>query len=133
MKTVCIRLNRGKDVKAELKRIAAERHIACGAVVCGVGCLTSARLRCADGKTVYDIDEPCEIVSLMGTVSENRCHLHISLAKTDLSVIGGHVMDGCIVNTTCELIIGIADGMRITSRFDAETGYNELDFIKEPE
>ena len=111
-----------------LKRIAEENDIECGFVLSGVGCLSQARIRCADGKSVFTIDDPCEIVSLTGTVGRERCHLHISLAKADLSVTGGHLMDGCIVNTTCELIIGIAEGYCIGSRFDPTTGYDEIVF-----
>ena len=74
------------------------------------------------------IEEPCEIVSLFGTVSAARCHLHISLAREDLGVIGGHLVEGCIVNTTCELVIGVLDGWRIETEWDEATGYDELIF-----
>ena len=131
MEAVCLRITRGMDLKQEIIKAARESGIKCGAVLCAVGCVSRARLRCADGKTIIGIDEPCEIVSMTGTVSSERCHLHVSLAKSDLTVIGGHLVDGCIVNTTCELIIGIVDGYRIEKVFDCDTGYDELAFIKE--
>ena len=85
-------------------------------------------MRDASGFTLREIDEPCEIVSLNGTVSEARCHLHIALSKEDLSTVGGHLVEGCIVNTTCELVVGILDGWKIGVEYDAETGYDELIF-----
>lgn len=130
-KTVCVRLKRGADIRCEIEKAAAENGIGCGAVLCGVGCVSKARLRCADGKTVMDINEPCEIVSLAGTVSKERCHIHASLAKADLSVVGGHLAYGCLVNTTCELILIGADGWTINKEFDEETGYEEAVFVKE--
>lgn len=131
MEHICVRLTRGADLKNELVRIAKENDIACGAVICAVGCLKSARLRTADGVTSVYIDEPCEIVSLTGTISRERCHVHISLAKGDMSVIGGHLLEGCIVNTTCELIIEVVIGFSIKKYYDENTGYNELEFVKE--
>ena len=129
--TVCIRLKKGADIRAEIEKAAADNGIRCGAILSIVGCVSSARLRCADGKTVVDITEPCEIVSATGTVSEKRCHVHISLAKSDLSVIGGHLAYGCTVNTTCELMINKVSGWRIAEEFDENTGYNEAVFVRE--
>ena len=78
--------------------------------------------------TLRRIDEPCEIVSLNGTVSEVRCHLHIALSKEDLSTVGGHLVEGCIVNTTCELVVGILDGWHYGVEQDEQTGYDEIVF-----
>ena len=75
-----------------------------------------------------EIPEHCEILSLNGTVSEDLCHLHIALSKEDLSVVGGHLVEGCIINTTCELVLGLCEGWQIHREFDRETGYEELIF-----
>ena len=131
MAHICVRLKRGSDLKREIERIAKENSVACGAVVCAVGCLSKARLRTADGVTERELRGRFEIVSLTGTVSRERCHLHISLADEDMRVVGGHLFEGCTVNTTCELIIELIDGYSIKKYFDEETGYNELQFIKE--
>ena len=78
--------------------------------------------------TIREITDHCEIVSLNGTVSKERCHLHIALSKEDLSTIGGHLCEGCIINTTCELVIAEIPGTTIGKEFDEETGYQELIF-----
>ena len=128
---VCIRLERGADLREEIEKAAADNGFRCGAILNAVGCVSKAKLRCADGKTVVEIDEPCEIVSVTGTVSEQRCHVHISLAKADLSVVGGHLAYGCIVNTTCELMLVKANGWRAVEEYDENTGYNEAVFVRE--
>ena len=124
----CIRLKRGEDLMETIRSLCRERHIAAGVVLSGVGCILRGRVRDASGVTVRDITEHCEIVSLNGTVSANRCHIHIALSKEDLSTIGGHLCPGCIVNTTCELVIGELAGVSIGVEFDEETGYDELIF-----
>lgn len=126
----CIRLHRGEDILESIEKVCTEKNIHCGFIVSGVGCISKGRIRDASGVTVREINEDCEIVSLTGTVSLNRCHLHISLSKEDMSTIGGHLCKGCIINTTCELIIGEIPDIKIEVEDDPETGYDELIFKK---
>ena len=123
-----VRLHRGDDLLLSIKKLAQEKHIKAGVVLSAVGCVLQARLRDASGVTIRDVEEHCEIVSLNGTVSEKRCHLHLALSKEDLSTIGGHMVEGCIINTTCELVIGELPDQQIDVEFDEETGYKELIF-----
>ena len=131
MKIVCKRLHRGDDLFKSIQTLAREQHIGAGVVLSAVGCISKGVVRDASGVTLREISEPCEIVSLNGTVSEIRCHLHIALSKEDLSTIGGHLVEGCMINTTCELVLGILDGWHIDTEFDSETGYDELIFREE--
>ena len=124
----CIRLKRGEDMMDSIKKLCAQKQIAAGVVLSGVGCISSGRVRDASGVRIREITEHCEIVSLNGTVSAKRCHIHIALSKEDLSTIGGHLCTGCIVNTTCELVIGELPGVRYDVEADEETGYDELIF-----
>ena len=124
----CIRLTRGEDLMESIRELCRKKHIAAGVVLSGVGCILRGRVRDASGVTIRDIEEHCEIVSLNGTVSEERCHIHIALSREDLSTIGGHLCPGCIVNTTCELVIAELPGVSIGMEFDPETGYDELIF-----
>lgn len=128
MNVWCKRLHRGDDLLAEIKRLAFEEKIEAAVVLSAVGCVSRARVRDASGVNVRQIEQPCEIVSLNGTVSAARCHLHIALSKEDLSTIGGHLMPGCIVNTTCELVLAELDGWRFGVEEDAATGYDEIVF-----
>ena len=128
----CVRLKRGEDLMESIRALCREKHIAAGVVLSGVGCVSRGRVRDASGVTIRDIDEHCEIVSLNGTVSETRCHIHIALSKEDLSTIGGHLCPGCIVNTTCELVIGELPGIAYGVEEDLETGYDELIFQEKP-
>ena len=123
-----IRLKRGEDLLRSIRQVCRDKNIRAGVVLSGVGCISSGRVRDASGVNVREINEHCEIVSLNGTVSAQRCHLHIALSKEDLSTIGGHLCVGCIVNTTCELVIGELPDMDFSVEQDRETGYDELIF-----
>ena len=123
-----LRLRRGADLMQSIKALCGEKKIAAGVVLSAVGCISEGRVRDASGVTIREISDHCEIVSLNGTVSEKRCHLHIALSREDLSTIGGHLCEGCIVNTTCELVIAEIPGTVIEKEFDDETGYDELVF-----
>lgn len=128
MKYHCLRLHRGDDLLESIRTLARQEHIRAGVVLSSVGCISRGRVRDASGVTIREIGEHCEILSLNGTVSEKRCHLHIALSREDLSCLGGHLCPGCIINTTCELVIGELPGVGIDVEFDAQTGYDELIF-----
>ncbi len=124
----CVRLHRGDDLLESIRSICRQKQISAAVILSGVGCISQGRIRDASGVTIRTIHEHCEIVSLNGTVSAVRCHLHIALSKEDLSTIGGHLCSGCIVNTTCELVIAELPGIGIGVEQDPETGYDELIF-----
>ena len=128
--THCVRLHRGDDLMDSIKALCAEKHIRAGVVLSAVGCISRGRVRDASGVTVREITDHCEIVSLNGTVSKQRCHLHIALSKEDLSTVGGHLCSGCIINTTCELVIAELPGVAYGVEEDPETGYDELIFTE---
>ena len=126
MKTVCRRLHRGDDLLLSIRTLCEREKIDAAVVLSAVGCVSRAVLRDAGGVNLRSVDEPCEIVSLNGTASRTRCHLHLALSREDLSTIGGHMMPGCIVNTTCELVLGVLEHMRFDVEQDVQTGYDEL-------
>ena len=130
LKCHCVRLRRGDDLMESIRELCREKKIAAGVVLSAVGCISEGRVRDASGVTIREIHDHCEIVSLDGTVSAQRCHLHISLSREDLSTIGGHLCTGCIINTTCELVIAELPGVRFGVEEDPETGYDELIFEK---
>lgn len=126
----CIRLHRGEDLMKSIVQLCIEKNVRAGFIASGVGCISKGKIRDASGVTIREISEDCEIVSLNGTVSANRCHIHIALSKEDMTAIGGHLCEGCIINTTCELIIAELPEVFIEVEDDPETGYDELIFKK---
>jgi len=126
MKTFALRLHPKQDLKKELIKFTKEKNIHAGFILTGVGSLKRATLRMADEKVVKDFEEKFEIVSLVGTLSQEGVHLHVSLSNKDGGVIGGHLKEGCPVHTTAEIIIGELDDTKFSREFDGQTGFKEL-------
>ena len=120
------RLTRGKDLKKEIKNFVKKNNIKSGIIKCAVGCLYEACFRLAEGKECFHSKEKYEIVSITGTVSVNGCHIHISIANNKGSVIGGHLKEGCLVDTTVEICIESFNNYSFDRVFDNNTGYKEL-------
>ena len=52
-------------------------------------------------------------MSLVGTISTSRCHLHISLADLEGHMIGGHLVDNDVIFTTAEVSLIVLDVVHI--------------------
>jgi predicted DNA-binding protein with PD1-like motif len=130
MKMVAIRLHRGDDLKKAIEGFIETQDISAGAVICAVGCLSQAKLRMAgatpDRQDVRTYREPLEIVSLIGVAARNRKHLHLAVSNREGQVFGGHLKEGCIVDTTVELIIAADDKLEFGEEPDPVTGFGEL-------
>lgn len=125
---ICKRLQNGDDLLIEIKKIAKEEKIQAAVILSAIGCVSKLRVRDASGINIKELNEDCEIISLNGTISNERVHLHISFSKEDLSVIGGHLVEGCIINTTCELVIQEFKQWKFEAVNDNQTGYKEILF-----
>jgi len=85
----------------------------------------------ADGKTVYTETTNMEVLSLSGTIIHNQIHAHISAINQGMHLVGGHLMDDCIIHTTMEIcILDLSDQVQAKRVFDPNTGYDELSIIK---
>lgn len=106
----------GDDLKGGLRLSAEAGNLQAATLISGIGSLRSVHLRLA-GFSGYSSNNSSssnssynnqflqeaghyEIVSLSGTVSVNRVHVHMSVSGPDGAVRGGHLMEGCVVHTT---------------------------------
>ena len=121
----CFRLTKGSDLKKEIESYTINNKIS-GVILCAVGCLSKLTIRLADGESILEKEGMFEIVSITGTLSEDGVHIHISVSDENGSTIGGHLKDGCIVNTTAEIVLNIFDNIKFKREYDEETGYDEL-------
>ena len=130
MNVQVLRLMPGDDLRNSLEAafhsLAKEHGIAAACIVSAVGSLSQAMLRYADKPAASDIHGPLELLMLSGTLSADGAHLHGSVADADGAVKGGHVMPGCIVRTTAEVVIALLPGWEFRRELDAATGFNEL-------
>ncbi len=126
MKVFALRLRPGQDLRKEIERFTREKSIKAGFVITTVGSLEKVTLRLADQKNTSSFEGKFEIVSLVGTLSQDGVHLHISLSDSAGRTIGGHLVEGCQIYTTAEIVIGEARGIVFGRAADKLTGYEEL-------
>jgi uncharacterized protein len=121
-----IRLVPGDDLRKKLAAYVQSRGIQAAAIVSAVGSLHEASLRMADQPGPTKLTGKYEIVSLSGTLSPDGPHLHIALSDQEGHTIGGHVLEGCMVYTTAEVVIAELTDLRFSREPDPRTGYDEL-------
>ena len=125
-----LRLVPGQDLRAELEQFTKAKNIRAGFIITCVGSLRKAALRLADKSEATAFDGKFEIVSLVGTLTPDGPYLHISISDGTGKTIGGHLVAGCEIYTTAEIVIGDALGLEMTSELDTESGYKELKIRK---
>lgn len=128
-----LRLQPGDDLRAALQSAFDSLHArghraAC--VVSAVGSLSRAALRYAAEPEASVRDEPLELITLSGTLGPDGPHLHASVADARGEMRGGHVMPGCTVRTTAEIVLALLPGWTFGRARDARTGFMEL--VAEP-
>lgn len=126
MRVYALRLRPGQDLRQELEKFTKERGIKAGFVITAVGSLQKASLRLADKSDATGFEGKFEIVSLVGTLTQDGVHLHASISDGTGRTVGGHLVEGCLVYTTAEIVIGEATGIEFRRETDTSTGYKEL-------
>jgi predicted DNA-binding protein with PD1-like motif len=120
------RLGPGADLRAEIELRVKQLQIQAGWIVTCVGSLSRYHLRFANQPGGKSGDGHFEIVSLVGTLGTAGCHLHTSISDQAGATIGGHVLEGCIIYTTAELVIGSENQFIFDREEDPKTGWREL-------
>ena len=134
-----LRLKPGEDLKLSLHAYCEHHALTSAWIITCVGSLQSAHLRLANHTSLLGLgsstnsvlklpDQKFEVVSLTGTVSAAGAssHLHCALADRHGDCVGGHVLEGCTVFTTCEIVLGSCGGWKFAREHDEETGFDEL-------
>lgn len=123
---VALRLLPGDDVLLSLRQLCRDTPLNAAFVASSVGSLSQAAIRYAAQPQVTVLQSAFEIVSLSGTLESTGEHLHLSISDETGHTVGGHLMEGCIVRTTLELVIGVLDGLVFERQPCALSGYEEL-------
>ena len=124
--TYAFRLQPGNDLKEVLQQFVNTHNIQAGWVVSCVGSLTHYHLRFANQPQGSAGQGHFEIVSLTGTLSVNGSHLHASISNGEGQTIGGHLLSGCTVYTTAEIVVAATDKYIFSREDDNITGWKEL-------
>ena len=120
------RLKPGQDLKTEIQNLVNEKQIKAGWISTCAGSLANYKIRFANQPGGSSDSGHFEIVSLTGTVSVNGSHLHISISDSTGKTIGGHLMEGCTVYTTAEIVILSSNDLVFKREKDGTTAWEEL-------
>jgi predicted DNA-binding protein with PD1-like motif len=127
MQTLSVRLKPGQDFLHSIEDVVRKNNIQAGCVLSGVGSFTHASLRLANRTTHTEYDGHFEIVSVTGTVSIHGSHIHVSMSDGDGMTIGGHLVPGCTIYTTAEVVLAIfEDVVYKREKLENDTGFEEL-------
>ena len=125
-----LRLSPGTDLRDALERWARRPGRPAAMLVAGIGSLTDAMIRPAGRQAALTVPGDLEIVALAGTLSRAGIHVHITVADADGRVTGGHLLRGCRIRTTAELLIEPLPHVHLRRTLDPRTGYRELAVIR---
>ncbi|MDF0601881.1 DUF296 domain-containing protein [Psychromarinibacter sp. C21-152] len=123
---VALRLQPGDDLRRALEAAFAAAPETAGFVAACIGSLTGARLRPAGRDDPLAVPGPLEIVALSGTLSAEGPHLHLAVSDAEGRMTGGHLLPGCTVRTTAEIVLGLTSAVAFRRADDPRTGYKEL-------
>ena len=131
MNLFSLRLHPNQDLMLELDQWAVAHDISAACVVTCVGSLRQAVLRYANKPDGTLLEDKFEIVSLTGTLSKYGSHYHISLSDGEGHMVGGHLLAGCRIYTTAEIVLAVLPHERFLRLPDQGSGYDELYIVRE--
>ena len=127
------KLERGADLLLSISAAAGEAGVGSGFLMC-IGGLSKARLGFYVGSGQYkalEIEGPLELVACVGNIAlgpsgELVIHAHACVADEKGQAYGGHLLEGCRVDPTGELVIVELSGAELRREVDEETGLKLL-------
>ncbi len=123
---IVMRLKPGEELLAGMAEQLSHYSFDAAFVASSVGSLSVCAIRMAGHSDTAFIKGTFEVVSLSGTLDRTGGHLHMSVSDENGNMTGGHLMEGSIVRTTMELVIGILPQMKFTRKLCPMSGYDEL-------
>ncbi|MGD8505449.1 MAG: DNA-binding protein [Candidatus Bathyarchaeota archaeon] len=125
-KFIFARLFEDEDVLEAIIQIAERSGIEAGFFFL-IGTLKKAKMGFFHEGRYQPIEmtEPLEIVSCMGNISikekQTLAHAHIAVSNKKGEAFGGHVLPGCIIAATGELVLVEAVDVELQRKLDEKT------------
>jgi predicted DNA-binding protein with PD1-like motif len=100
-----LRLQPHQDLRKSILEFVKTNELKAAAIVSCVGSLERVALRFANQAETTHTEGFFEITSLVGTIEQDYCHLHLSVADSKGKTMGGHLMEGATIYTTAEIVL----------------------------
>jgi hypothetical protein len=121
------RFRKGDDVLESLNQLVRDNRVSSGSFS-AIGNVEKAEVGffVGDGRySTISCKGPLEVCSCIGNVATKEhspfVHAHISLADKQGRMYGGHLMPGCIVDVTFEVVLHAYEGMNLERKLDPST------------
>ena len=125
-----LKLQAGEDILLAIEQYAHKHNIGAGYIATGIGSLSRVSFRKGYERTTVTLEGGFEMISLSGTLSTGGLHLHMAISDSNFNLKGGHVILGCIVRTTAEIVLVQLDHHELSRHKDNLRGYKELHIVK---
>lgn len=112
-----LRLLPGQEVLSQLRAFAQQQQLHAAWIAGCTGSLTDVALRYAGQENTALLSGKFEVIALNGTLEQSGEHLHLCVSDPHGTMLGGHMMPGCTVRTTLELVIGCLEEWRLAASF----------------
>lgn len=106
MEDTAFRLTPGIDLKVVLQEKAGTTEVEAAVIGSAVGNLPDYTIRFANQPETNRGQVHSEITGMTGTLYRHSSHLHLTIADEAGQCLGGHLMEGCGIYTTAEIVIG---------------------------
>lgn len=125
-RVLVVRFPAGYDVLESLRQVVEEQDIRAGAILTGLASLRRLRIRDVKNlpegfpevrpdQQINEIEGPLEVINFAGLIMVHEgkilIHPHVTAADSCGKVYGGHLLEGTIVFSTCEMLIGQFEGL----------------------
>ena len=131
-RVIFARMYPGEDVLESIEAVAKKHGVRSGQLSL-IGAVSKAKLGYFHREAVeyrdFTVEEDVEVVSCMGNIATHEgnlvVHAHMIVADEAGKCWGGHLLLGCEVSVTIELVI-IETELELTRKRDDKTGLNLL-------
>ena len=116
----------GELLLESLQRAIDEQGVRNGAVVSGIGTLTTCTLHCIthtnfpSDNHFWTLEKPLELLSVSGVIAGGEPHLHVVVSCGEDEVYAGHLEPGAEVAYLAELVVLVFNDLPLTRRRDPE-------------
>jgi predicted DNA-binding protein with PD1-like motif len=133
-RVIVAKMKPGEDILETIQKVCKDYNVVSGELSL-IGAVGSAKLgyfnREKGEYTSFTVEEDVEVVSCSGNISKGAddeyvVHAHMIVSDEEGRCYAGHLMQGCIVSVTIELIVTEFNDQLRRAR-DPHTGLNLLD------
>jgi predicted DNA-binding protein with PD1-like motif len=131
-RVIFAKMEPGEDVLGSIEEVARKHGVQSGQLSL-IGAISQAKLGYYHRESAkyrdFTVDEDVEVVSCIGDISTHEgnlvVHAHMVVADEKGKCWGGHLLSGCTVSVTIELVI-IETEIELIRKRDDVTGLNLL-------